>query len=112
MLLHKRLFSTTKDAQEHEASIGQSMFGQRISEWASVAKMDNAQLQQYVRKSWKLKPADITDKIKEFVGFILTPALNVHVTSINCRMQSMFSQFAAAMDQNELSVSCLPFKKQ
>lgn len=106
-LLSKRLFYSDKEAQQYEASISQTMFGQRVSTWTQITQLSNAELQQFVRKSWRMKPSEISDKIKDFLGFVITPCLNVHVTSIDCRMQSMFSQFAAAIDKNELSESCL-----
>ena len=101
ILLNKRLFQPAESASEFLEKLQNSAFGARCSLWSSVVALDNAELQQWVRKSFA-KNGDATDNLVRSVDSIVSPTLRVHVGSIDCRMKTLFTQFASAIDTNQL----------
>lgn len=102
LLLNKRLFRPSQEVDDFVAKLQNTAFGSRCSMWSSLLKLDNSELQQWTRRSFA-KNGEATENLARFVDSVVSPSLRVHVSSIDCQMRSLFEQFSAAIDTNQLS---------
>ena len=105
LLLNRRLFHAQEETERLVEQISQTSWATRQQSWSELLAMSNSQLQSWVRKSFQTIPNDLkSEKLTVFVQTTVEPCLKVHVSTIDNKMLTLFSQFATAVGKNELSV--------
>ena len=107
LLLKVRLFGTQADVDELTNKVSQSAWGTRCSVWKTLLKTKNAELQQFVRKTWSHAQECKTPLMDQFEASVVAPCLRVHVSAVHSSVACLSSQFVNALAENSQSVSKL-----
>ena len=107
LLLKTRLFGTQADVDELANKVGQSAWGTRCSVWKTLLQSKNAELQQFVRKTWLHAQEARTPIMDQFEASVVAPCLRVHVSAVHSSVACLSNQFLNALAQSSQSVSKL-----
>ena len=69
-----------------------------------MTALTNLELQKFVRSAWNHSSRDReTEVCHVFKDAMVMPALKVNVSSINCRMTTLFTSFASALSGHQMT---------
>ena len=104
LLLNKKVFRPEAEAEAFLKEIESTPFGQRHSvRWNKICSLQLVQLQRLVRSSWMVNAEQVTPALTLFRESVVQPALQINVSSIDSKMMTVFSGFAAALSSEQLS---------
>ena len=101
-LLSKRLFCREEELEDFIADVSSTQYG-TCGTWNQLQDLNNAQLQQFVRKCWKYDVHITNDNSKHFLNSVVEPCLKVNVSSCDSKMASLFTRYADALSGNRLT---------
>ena len=112
-LLHKRLFESPDEVKQFVDDMNRGAYARNHKKkWQNLVKMNNAELQQEVRKTFKFVPHQTRTKAFDlFYSMVVEPALKVHVTALGSQVQVLSAQFVHALSKGQFDALWLSISR-